>query len=67
MAWNAKTMWRTCLHKKAYRTRDYALGIAKKIKEERGLELFVYQCPLCGHYHLTKKERGKEYDNKKNI
>lgn len=30
MVWTAKTMWRTCLHKKVYRTRSYALGIAKK-------------------------------------
>ena len=35
MTWTARTMWRTCLHKKAYRTKDYALGIAKKIEEER--------------------------------
>lgn len=67
MTWTAQTMWRTCLHKKWYRTKDYALGIAKKIEEEKGIKLFVYKCPLCNRYHLTKKERGREYDNQKNI
>lgn len=59
MAWNAKTMWRTCLHKKAYRTRDYALGIAKKIKEERGAGIVCISMPFMRSLSFNKKRKRK--------
>lgn len=57
MGWKAEQMWRSCLRKKMYRSRRIAEQTAKKIKEDRDVTLYVYECPICGYYHLTKKER----------
>lgn len=53
----ALQMWRMCLRKKKYRSEHLAMQVAEKIKKDRGITLYVYACPLCGYYHLTKKER----------
>lgn len=51
-----------CLGKKRYRTLEFAQGIAKKIKNDpvRPTELYVYPCPTCQGFHLTRR---KEYKN----
>lgn len=51
-------MYRMCLHKKVYRTLEYAEAKAKKFTKLFGLKFHVYTCPLCGYYHLTTKEKG---------
>lgn len=66
MGWKAEQMWRSCLRKKMYRSRQIAEQTAKKIKKDRNVTLYVYECPICGYYHLTKKERrnnGTKRDN----
>lgn len=55
----AEKMWRSCLRKKAYHSKQIAEKVTVDILKERGVTLYVYECPLCGKYHLTKKERGK--------
>lgn len=62
----AEKMWRSCLRKKAYRSKRIAEKVAADIKQERGVTLYVYECPLCGKWHLTKKERG-QYGDQRNI
>ena len=54
MKYNAKNMYKSCLRKKKYRTREYAENIAKKFNQH------VYYCKLCGCYHLTKLEQKDE-------
>lgn len=54
----AEKMYGACLRKKIYRTEEYAKKEAKRLGELRGIELFVYWCPLCNNYHLTKKKQG---------
>lgn len=60
----AEKMWRMCLRKKKYKSEFIANSVAQKVKEERGVILYSYCCPLCGYWHLTKKERLTN-DNKK--
>lgn len=62
---NAHEHWiRECLGKKRYRTLGYAEELAKKIKKERQLQLYVYSCPSCQGYHLTKRA---SYENRYKI
>lgn len=58
----ALKMYRSCLRKCAYRTERIATNKALEIEKERGVKLYVYYCPICGHYHLTHKERIKNDD-----
>lgn len=60
MGWQAEQMWRSCLRKKFYRSKQIAEQTVKRIKEERGVMLYVYECPICGYYHLTKKPRKEK-------
>lgn len=48
---NAQEMWRSCIGKSKYNTEAFA----KKIAARRGVELRVYYCGCCQHFHLTKK------------
>ena len=43
--------------KQAYRTKEDAERRAQILFEEKGKRLFVYQCDICGEYHLTHTER----------
>ena len=61
----AEKMWRMCLRKKKYRSEYIANSVARQAKEKRGVTLYVYSCPICGYWHLTKKERFNN-DNKGN-
>lgn len=42
-----------CSHKNAYRTRAIALMTAAKLE----VVLYVYKCPHCREFHLTKQEQ----------
>jgi hypothetical protein len=48
-----KDQWNMCLKKKSYDESTVG-AIKRKIKNDRGVELRFYKCPLCKHYHLTK-------------
>lgn len=62
---NSQEYWvKECLGKKRYRTLGFAEDLAKKIKKEREVELYVYSCPSCQGFHLTKR---KEYKNRYEI
>lgn len=45
---------RMCASKRVYRTEKYALGVAKRCEERRGVKLRAYSCPYCGNWHVTK-------------
>ena len=45
-----------CGRKKQYVTKSAALNIAKKMKKKTGIQFYYYECPLCGLYHLSKKD-----------
>jgi len=55
-----------CLGKKRYRTFDFAEKLAKKIAKDpqRPTQLYVYGCPSCQGFHLTRR---KEYGNRTSI
>lgn len=41
-----------CARKTQFKTRHRALRVAKL----RGWHSYVYECPICGRYHLTHKK-----------
>jgi hypothetical protein len=43
----------SCERKTRYESRGYAGKVRDRVKEERGVELEVYECPHCLGYHLT--------------
>jgi hypothetical protein len=49
---------RGCLHKKVYKTRDFAEGVAKRMGHT------VYLCPHCANWHTTSGGRFKNEKNK---
>lgn len=61
---NSNEHWvRSCLGKKRYRTLGFAQTIADRIAKDptRPSKLYVYCCPSCQGFHLTKR---KEYGNR---
>jgi hypothetical protein len=52
------TIDKMCAAKTRYSNPEKAGRAAQKAKAERGAQLRVYPCPLCGGYHLTKKLDG---------
>ncbi len=53
---NTQTMYNMCLHKKIYRTKEFAKQKAEEFTQKFGKPQSPYLCPLCGYYHLTTKE-----------
>lgn len=47
---------KTCFSKTRYDTKEIAEEQADKIYFEDGIMLYVYKCPLCNGYHLTRKK-----------
>ena len=48
-------MLKMCFGKKAYYRVESAEKAAEDVKLSRGVDLRIYSCPICGHFHLTKK------------
>ncbi len=48
-----KAQWNMCLKKKGYDENKVG-SVIKKVKDERGVDVRFYKCPLCHKYHLTK-------------
>ena len=51
----AERTLKMCLGKKAYYRVESAEKAAEDVKLSRGVDLRIYSCPICGHFHLTKK------------
>ena len=51
---DAPEFYRHCLRKGKYSTLAFAKKIGKKIHKEKGVHLYIYFCPFCQNYHLTK-------------
>lgn len=47
---------RSCFCKTRYADEQEALGVAAHCFAVRGALLRVYQCELCGGFHLTKRD-----------
>lgn len=46
-----------CQEKNAYPSRSMAeRAMHKRMRDNRTLELRVYCCPVCGHWHMTSKQ-----------
>ncbi len=54
-----------CLIKKAYAWKHAALDAAAKAYKERGVELGIYECPVCLDFHLTSKYCNTKHYHKK--
>lgn len=39
----------------------YASRIKKKKRKQKGGRLYPYQCPWCGHWHLTRRTPDEQY------
>jgi len=53
-----KDIWRwnrTCTSKTPIRTQEAAHRRAREKTAERGVKHYVYSCPYCYNWHLTKK------------
>lgn len=45
-----------CFEKKAYSSKKFASRVKSDLEIKRDIKLRVYQCPICGFWHLTSKE-----------
>jgi hypothetical protein len=44
---------RSCLSKKAYRTRKLALEATRGVRQAFGKQMILYKCKNCGCFHLA--------------
>ena len=44
-----------CFSKTQYETYEDAQSTADYLLDTEGIKLYVYKCPLCQKYHLTKR------------
>ena len=59
--YSRKERYFSCERKSSYCSKARALRYARKCEEARGGHIRVYECPICGKYHLThtmKKDHG---------
>ena len=50
-----------CKVKQRFRSAQAATGAARFKEVRTGFPLFIYRCPCCGGWHLTKNDK-KAYD-----
>ena len=50
-------VYRTCSRKRRFASLYAAREKAIELKRRKGLDLFAYECPFCGGYHLTHQTR----------
>lgn len=46
----------TCAEKSKYKNKQQAKHVIRKYAKT-GLQLYLYQCPMCHEFHLTKVPR----------
>lgn len=51
----ASTEW-TCARKKAYPDEKLAAKVARKMREERNIDVVHYACTRCGRYHIGRAQ-----------
>ena len=47
-----------CLRKRAWQAKDQAESAGRKTMAEGAPQLYVYHCPHCRFWHLTRKNYG---------
>ena len=53
---------RKCREKVAHKSYGAAYQAKLRSEEEHGKEFFIYECPLCGRFHLTTHPWKKRLD-----
>lgn len=48
-----------CYRKKRYSDSEFAERVARQCKEQRGVALRAYFCPVCSGFHLTKNREAQ--------
>jgi hypothetical protein len=51
---------RSCESKVRYTSEDVARAVGIERQNDSAVPLFIYECPLCRGWHLTKRARPKE-------
>ena len=46
-----------CFRKRAYPTLRKASAVASERSRAEGVPIYPYGCPLCGQWHLTRREQ----------
>jgi len=54
-----KERYRQCLKKARYRSEHEARLFANRGENKRGVRLRVYECPICGGWHITKRTESR--------
>lgn len=49
----------TCFLKRSYTHRKHAIAGVKSHWNNKGIVVYYYKCPICGLFHITKKEQRK--------
>jgi len=60
--WLVQKMARTCRSKVAHATYGAAYAAKRASEKEFGKEFSIYECPICGKYHLTTNPRKNSLD-----
>jgi hypothetical protein len=63
IGWDINTQH--CYGKKCYDKKS-AQTARNQRHRDSGIELRIYPCPICNHFHLTKKVNGIKYKYVKN-
>lgn len=50
---HGKNLYRMCLSKRKFKTKEYAEKAAEYNTKKYGVQQYVYYCPYCFNYHLT--------------
>lgn len=54
-------VYRACSRKRRFEDYNAAHSKVVYLRRRWGLELFVYECPFCDGYHLTKRKTGQTH------
>lgn len=54
-------VYRACSRKRHFSSYNEAHEKAVYLNRRKGMILYVYECPFCGGYHLTKRSAGSTH------
>lgn len=60
----SRFIYNSCLRKVVFLSKKRAKAQLKNSQIKASKRLYIYECSLCGGWHLTKKERGDEHRSK---